>query len=291
MTVPVVLLLTAGVSFAVCFSLQSVFLPKLAVMIGGNIRSSVPAFGGVFTAAASVFASAAGFAGLYFADGRLAGGDGVKTMFWLSLTVSFCAALTGFADDYARVFANRPYGLRSYVRMICAAVVVSVFSGTAVFRGENYISLPFYGNADAGVFYPAAAVLCAVLCFYCTAGSCSGDTDCGAAPVTGFGGLCVIALLARNYPAAVSSAACFGAFGASLVSVRREQKMLPGKTGVYFYAAGLAALTLTLHIPWLAVLCGAVTFAAKKSKRNFSAAAGIAVFALAAALIFLGRPG
>ena len=178
---------------------------------------------------------------------------------WLLVGVLVLYGLIGFVDDFVKLFMNRNLGLTSKQKFLAQVVIGIIFYGILVVNGfDNTLTLPFVGDLSLGYFYGVFAVFWLV--GFSNATNLTDGID-GLMATTG-----TIAYTAYAYIAYVQEAWGVLAFALSVIGGllafflfnRKPAKIFMGDVGSLALGAGLAAISILLHVEWTLLFIGII---------------------------------
>jgi len=251
-------MLRAGaVSFAICAVLTPVLIPILRrLRYGQRIRpqgperhrakAGTPTMGGMAIVLAALPAATA------------LGGLGARSVAALIVTAGYAAL--GFADDYLKVAARRPLGLRARYKLAVQLLLGLglAFAALGPLGGSASVAVPFSGlEIDLGAAYPLFALL--VLVGSTNAVNLTDGLDGLAAGLStiGLGAYALLAWSLGMNALAAFAAAFAGASAGFLLYNRHPARVFMGDTGSLALGAALASVAVLSGTElWLVVIGG-----------------------------------
>lgn len=178
---------------------------------------------------------------------------------WLLTAVLVLYGLIGFVDDFVKLFMNRNLGLTSKQKFLSQVVIGIVFYLILVWTGfDNQLSLPFVGEVSLGYFYGIFVVFWMV--GFSNATNLTDGID-GLMAVTG-----IVAYSAYAYIAYTQEAWGVLTFAVSVIGGllgfflfnKQPARVFMGDVGSLALGAGLAAMSILLHVEWTLLVIGII---------------------------------
>lgn len=178
---------------------------------------------------------------------------------WLLTAVLVLYGFIGFVDDFVKLFMNRNLGLTSKQKFLSQVVIGIVFYLILVWTGfDNQLSLPFVGEVSLGYFYGIFVVFWMV--GFSNATNLTDGID-GLMAVTG-----IVAYSAYAYIAYTQEAWGVLTFAVSVIGGllgfflfnKQPARIFMGDVGSLALGAGLAAMSILLHVEWTLLVIGII---------------------------------
>jgi phospho-N-acetylmuramoyl-pentapeptide-transferase len=231
--------------------------PGAAVPAAG--RAAVPSPGGIAPVLGTLAAVGAAWMGLSALDAQLLDGhQRLNLVLALAGAVGFAAV--GFFDDYLREVLGRRRGLAWWQNALLQCLVLTGLLAGLRYAGslDTGMVIPFVGYVALGRWY---YVLLYPLTLLLLDSADAADGLDGLSACLGFLGMLgctVVCGLLNSFQLSVYGAAAAGSLLGFLLWNFYPARVLPGRTGSYFAAGSLVAVTCCLGWPSLLVLLGAV---------------------------------
>ncbi len=271
-TVAVVWVVTALVSFVLAEQLGKVWIPALhRLKFGQTIRDEGPAWhkskqgtptmGGVIFIATMLITALLAMVLCQFAIPGAAVvmpshtvGDIARLFAGLILAVGF--GTIGFLDDFIKVVKKQNLGLTSRQKMAAQLLVSFAYTLTMYLTGATRMYVPFVGYWDAGIWFIPIAMFILVAMTNATNLTDGIDGLCGSVSVVALLFLLVLCGNAVGY--GIYCSALAGALAGFLVWNFHPARVFMGDTGSLFIGGALCAVAFGLEQPFLLVPLGIV---------------------------------
>ena len=224
-------------------------------------RSFAPTMGGILIAAGIAITLS-----VILITDKLLGGDIVsvgivdsdteKIKLFSGILMAFSYAFIGFFDDYIKASGKRSFGLSVRQRVIMEIIVITGYLWSLNMTGATYISLPFAGNTDTGLFFWVIGPAVMYLTIHSVRLSDSTDGLCAASGVVFAACGTVIALVKGLFGAGLLCSAAAGTLAGFLVWNLYPSKVRLGSTGSMLLGGIIIAAAYCVNMPWLTALAG-----------------------------------
>lgn len=167
--------------------------------------------------------------------------------------------LIGFVDDFIKLFMKRNLGLTSRQKFLAQVVIGILFYLILVWNGfDNQLTLPVIGELSLGYFYGVFAVFWLV--GFSNATNLTDGID-GLMATTGtiaYAAYAYIAYVQEAWGVLIFALSVMGGLIGFFVFNRKPAKIFMGDVGSLALGAGLAAMSILLHVEWTLLLIGII---------------------------------
>ena len=224
-------------------------------------RNYTPTMGGILIAAGIAVTLS-----VVLVTDKLLGGDIVsvgivdsdteKIKLFSGILMAFSYAFIGFFDDYIKASGKRSFGLSIKQRALMEIIVITGYLWSLNMTGATYISVPFAGNADTGLFFWVIGPAVMYITMHSVRLSDSTDGLCAASGVVfAFSGV-VIALVKGFFGAGLLCSAAAGVLAAFLVWNVYPSRVRSGSSGSMLIGGIIIATAYCVNMPWIIALSG-----------------------------------
>lgn len=267
--------------FVVAFFSGFVAIPWLHKKQSGQVipvshafrkRNYTPTMGGILIAAGVAVSLS-----VVLVTDKLLGGDIVaegivdsdteKAKLFSSILMAFSFGFIGFFDDYIKASGKRSFGLSIRQRALMEIIVITGYLWSLHMTGATYISVPFAGNADTGLFFWLAGPAIMYITMHSVRLSDSTDGLCSASTAVFVVSVAVIALAKGLFGAGLLCSAAAGVLAGFFIWNVYPSKVRLGSTGSMLLGGLIIAAAYCVNMPWIIALSGigfmaeAVTYA------------------------------
>lgn len=268
------ILLAVALSFVLAFALGFVLIPWLRKLHFGQTildigpawhksKQGTPMMGGVMFMISTVTAFAAVLLTDYFCGGNLfASGAFVERNIKIKLIGGLLMALgfglIGFTDDYIKHVKKRNMGLTILQKSIAQIVLMLAYLATIYMAGGTYMSIPFVGNVELGLFYWIFGM--AVIYATVNAVNFTDGVDGLCASVTSIAALAflIAAFLKGLFGVSLLAGALMGGLLGYLIWNHHPAKIMMGDTGSMFLGGMVVALAYAIDCPLMILFFGII---------------------------------
>lgn len=167
--------------------------------------------------------------------------------------------LIGFIDDFIKLFMKRNLGLTSSQKFIAQVVIGALFYLVLLSNGfNNQINLGFAQNVPVGLVYGVFAVFWMV--GFSNATNLTDGID-GLMATTGtiaYGAYAYIAYTQEQWGVLIFALSVIGGLLGFLLFNLKPAKIFMGDVGSLALGAGLAAMSILLHVEWTLLFIGII---------------------------------
>ncbi len=186
-------------------------------------------------------------------------GIGRSLSLGLLVSVLVLYGLIGFIDDFIKLFMKRNLGLTSSQKFIAQVVIGILFYVVILLNGfDNQINLGFVEQLPLGLLYGLFAVIWMV--GFSNATNLTDGID-GLMATTGtiaYGAYAYIAFLQEEWGILVFALSVMGGLLGFFLFNKKPAKIFMGDVGSLALGAGLAAMSILLHVEWTLLIIGII---------------------------------
>lgn len=186
-------------------------------------------------------------------------GIGRSLSLGLLVNVLVLYGLIGFIDDFIKLFMKRNLGLTSSQKFIAQVVIGILFYVVILLNGfDNQINLGFVEQLPLGLLYGLFAVIWMV--GFSNATNLTDGID-GLMATTGtiaYGAYAYIAFLQEEWGILVFALSVMGGLLGFFLFNKKPAKIFMGDVGSLALGAGLAAMSILLHVEWTLLIIGII---------------------------------
>lgn len=186
-------------------------------------------------------------------------GIGRSLSLGLLVSVLVLYGLIGFIDDFIKLFMKRNLGLTSSQKFIAQVVIGILFYVVILLNGfDNQINLGFVEQLSLGLLYGLFAVIWMV--GFSNATNLTDGID-GLMATTGtiaYGAYAYIAFLQEEWGILVFALSVMGGILGFFLFNKKPAKIFMGDVGSLALGAGLAAMSILLHVEWTLLIIGII---------------------------------
>lgn len=186
-------------------------------------------------------------------------GIGRSLSLGLLVSVLVLYGLIGFIDDFIKLFMKRNLGLTSSQKFIAQVVIGILFYVVILLNGfDNQINLGFVEQLPLGLLYGVFAVIWMV--GFSNATNLTDGID-GLMATTGtiaYGAYAYIAFLQEEWGILVFALSVMGGLLGFFLFNKKPAKIFMGDVGSLALGAGLAAMSILLHVEWTLLIIGII---------------------------------
>lgn len=186
-------------------------------------------------------------------------GIGRSLSLGLLVSVLVLYGLIGFIDDFIKLFMKRNLGLTSSQKFIAQVVIGILFYVVILLNGfDNQINLGFVEQLPLGLLYGLFAVIWMV--GFSNATNLTDGID-GLMATTGtiaYGAYAYIAFLQEEWGILVFALSVMGGILGFFLFNKKPAKIFMGDVGSLALGAGLAAMSILLHVEWTLLIIGII---------------------------------
>lgn len=186
-------------------------------------------------------------------------GIGRSLSLGLLVSVLVLYGLIGFIDDFIKLFMKRNLGLTSSQKFIAQVVIGILFYVVILLNGfDNQINLGFVEQLPLGLLYGFFAVIWMV--GFSNATNLTDGID-GLMATTGtiaYGAYAYIAFLQEEWGILVFALSVMGGLLGFFLFNKKPAKIFMGDVGSLALGAGLAAMSILLHVEWTLLIIGII---------------------------------
>lgn len=268
------ILLAVVLSFVIAFLLGFAVIPWLRRLKFGQTildigpawhksKQGTPTMGGVMFIVSTLLAFAAACLTDYLLGGSLltsgaAIPDSIKVKLFAGILMALGFGLIGFADDYIKVVKKRNLGLTIVQKSVAQILLMLAYLGALYMSGNTYMSVPFVGNVDMGLFFwifGLAVMYATVNAVNFTDGV---DGLCGSVTAVAAIAFIVAACLKELFGVGLLAGALLGGCLGYLIWNWNPSKVIMGDTGSMFLGGMVVALAYAIDCPLMILFFGIV---------------------------------
>lgn len=261
-----IFLASAVLSFVAALILLRIFIPILkSVKLGQKIldigprwhksKEGTPIMGGLFFGVSALFVGAAALLTAHF--------KGMTEDVWavvISAAFIVLNLLTGFIDDYVKLFKKQNKGLSAsaklLLQLISSACYIAALNIFCSFSTELFI--PFIGNVDFGFFYYPIVLIGIMYTVNCVNLTDGVDGLAGSVTAVVLMFFSLVGAIFGNTDVLFISLPMLGALVAFLVYNIHPAKIFMGDTGSLMLGGVVVACAFILKMPFIIFICGFV---------------------------------